>query len=138
MASSLYSNSPKLKTGQQVTSSTGTIYTVESFLGEGGQGEVYRVRENASSTSFALKWYHSNRFLKKINAQAFYKNLKRNVVAGIPMLSSGDTATQFIWPLEIIPEQQGSFGYIMKLFEPQYESLTNVIMWRKKGKDGKL
>ena len=132
MNSYLLSSQPKLQKGQIIKSANGTTYTVEGFLGEGGQGEVYRVRGNEGS--FALKWYHSG-FLNQIDKSAFYKNLKRNIDAGTPQLSDGDKATQFIWPLELIPEQNGSFGYIMKLFEPQYESLTNVVMGRKKNKE---
>lgn len=133
MADSLISNRPKLNPGQTIVTERGQTYTIEKFLGAGGQGEVYRIHGNGGS--YALKWYYADRFLSKINAKDFYRNLKRNVDNGVPQLSAGDTATQFIWPLELVPQQNGSFGYIMKLFEPQYESLTHVIMGRKKDKD---
>lgn len=126
---------PALNVGERLTTSTGETYVVKTYLGYGGQGEVHRV--TGPNGDMALKWYHSDRFLKRIDSEAFYKNIKRNVENGVPKLSAGDTATEFIWPLKLVPWQRGSFGYIMKLFPPGYENMSNVILGRKKSSDGK-
>lgn len=136
MASSLYNNRPALENGQVVVDSQGERFIVAAFLGRGGQGDVYRVRGQAGE--FALKWFHAESFLKKINAAAFYKNIARNVENGVPHLSSGDTATQFIWPQRLVEWQLGSFGYIMPLFRPGFSPLAEVIMGRRKEADGTL
>ena len=134
MASVTYQNKPSLRQGQIIAASDGTTYTVVSFLGRGGQGEVYRVE--GPDGAFALKWYHAEAFLAKINADAFYKNITRNVERGTPRLSSGDTATQFIWPQKLAPWQLGSFGYLMPLYRPEYTPLSEVIMGRHRESDG--
>lgn len=129
-----YTTKPALDHGQTVTTSDGATYTVTQFLGRGGQGEVYRVR--GADGEYALKWYHADSFLKKINADAFHKNIRRNVMRGMPKLSSGDTAMQFIWPRKLVDWQLGSFGYLMQLFPAGYAPLSDVIMGRKRGADG--
>lgn len=136
MASGIYTNRPALRNGQVVATSEGERYTVAAFLGRGGQGDVYRVQGREGE--FALKWFHAESFLKKINAEAFYKNIARNVENGVPHLSSGDTATQFIWPQKLVEWQLGSFGYIMPLFQSGFSPLAEVIMGRRKEADGSL
>lgn len=126
---------PALHPGDTITTAKGETYVVKAFLGRGGQGEVHRV--SGPSGDMALKWYHNESFLKKINAEAFYRNIKRNVEHGVPKLSAGDTATQFIWPLKLVPWQKGSFGYLMRLFPSGYENMTSVLLGRRKTADGK-
>lgn len=127
---------PALNQGDTITTAKGETYVVKAFLGRGGQGEVHRV--SGPDGDMALKWYHSESFLKRINGEAFYRNIRRNVEQGVPKLSAGDTATQFIWPLKLVPWQKGSFGYLMQLFPQGYENMTNVLLGRKKTADGKL
>lgn len=111
--------------GHAFQAEDGQLYTVISFLGQGGQGDAYRVR--GADGEFAVKFYHQD-FAKRPFAENFRKNLIRNVESGAPQLSNGDTATQFVWPLKIIRPEQGSFGYLMRLFPEDYESLGRVIM----------
>lgn len=134
MASNTYSIRPRLQSGQTIESSDGIKYTIVSFLGRGGQGDVYKV--HGQDGEYALKWFHADSFLKKINAQAFHKNIARNVENGTPHLSSGDTATQFIWPVKLVDWQLGSFGYLMPLFQPGYAPLSEVILGRHRNADG--
>lgn len=116
--------------GDTFPAEDGSVYKITGYLGRGGQGEVYRVF--GLDGEFAAKWYHADRCLGRINAEAFYRNLKRNIENGVPQLSSGDTATQFIWPLKMLTPRDHSFGYLMRIFPDGYESLKNVIFMRKK------
>jgi len=117
--------------GDQLQAEDGEIFSVIGTLGRGGQGEVYKVRSRNGGV-YAVKWYYSDRYLSKINADAFYRNLERNVENGIPRLSSGDAADQFIWPMKMIRRQRGSFGYLMNVFPVGYIPLKNVILGQKK------
>ena len=110
----------------------GKAYKVTSYLGRGGQGEAYRVI--GDDGEFAVKFYN-DQFIKTRFAEEFYKNLQRNVANGIPKLSSGDLATQFIWPMRMICKEEGSFGYLMKLFPEGYEPFGNVILQSKLDKE---
>ncbi len=137
MASTSISMKPTLAIGQRLTTQDGASCTIKEYIGRGGQGEVYRV--DTPEGEMALKWYHKASFLDRINSESFYKNIRRNVQQGIPTLSTGDAATQFIWPLKLVPWQCNSFGYLMKLFPSGYESLSNVILGcRKDNQTGKL
>lgn len=111
----------------------GQKYKVIGFLGRGGQGEVYRV--TGSGGDYAVKWYKQESYLSKINKEAFKKNLIKNINDGLPKLSTGVAATQFIWPLKLIQSENGSFGYLMQLFPKGYEPLTNAIMLRRRNPD---
>ncbi len=125
-------NNYSMEVGHIFYSEDGQPYTVTGFLGRGGQGEVYRVRGNGGE--FAIKWYYAGR-LSSGNAEAFRKNLENNVEQGVPQLSTGDAATQFIWPLKMIRDENGSFGYLMKIFPAGYEPMKNVIMLHRKNSD---
>lgn len=111
--------------GHTFRTEDGQTYTVTGFLGRGGQGEAYRVR--GMDGEFAVKFYN-RKFAQSHFAEEFQKNIARNVENGVPQLSSGDTATQFIWPMKMIQPEQGSFGYLMRLFPEGYEPLGNVFM----------
>lgn len=116
--------------GDTLTAKDGSSYRIVGYLGRGGQGEVYHVV--GGDGEYAAKWYHVDRCLSKINAEAFHRNLERNVERGVPQLSSGDAATQFIWPLKMLERRNQSFGYLMKIFPKGYEPLKNVFFMRKK------
>ena len=117
--------------GHVFFSEDGCSYQATGYLGRGGQGEVYKVR-STDGREYAIKWYYPDKYLSKINRAGFLENLRDNVANGIPKLSNGVAATQFIWPLKMIKENQGSFGYLMNLFPEGYEPLKNVYMLRKK------
>lgn len=118
------------RVGDQLQSEDGELFSVVSALGCGGQGEVYKVR--GSSGEYALKWYYADHYLSRINADAFYRNLRQNIENGVPRLSQGDAATQFIWPMKMIRRQKNSFGYLMKLIPAGYIPLKNIILGKKK------
>jgi len=114
------------KIGDRLEAEDGEVFSIIDFLGRGGQGEVYKVRSMSGSV-YAVKWYHADKYLKKINTEAFHRNLERNVEAGVPRLSSGDEAYQFIWPIKLIRRQRGSFGYLMNLFPSGYVPIGGII-----------
>ena len=125
-----------LAKGAVVTAEDGTQYTVGDLLGHGGQGEVYRI--SGFDGDFALKWYYSDtgsRYLNRINSEAFRKNLEKNVHDGVPTTTAGSQASQFIWPLKMVPPQGNgkSFGYIMNLYKPGYYKFSEIIMGMHKG-----
>ena len=124
------------KIGERFQAEDGEVFSIIGHLGRGGQGEVYKVRSNRGE--YAVKWYYPDKCLKKINAAAFYRNLERNVEQGIPRLSTGDAADQFIWPLKMIRRQNGSFGYLMNLFPTGYVPIGNVIRGQKKDASGRI
>lgn len=122
---------PVVNPGDRIACEDGSVYTVISFLGQGG---IYCVR--GAEGDMALKWYHAARYLRRINAEAFWKNLKRNVENGVPTLSGGDSAHQFVWPKKLVRQQQGSFGYVLDLFDPRFESLSTILMGRMRDASG--
>lgn len=115
--------------GETISDTLGERYTILSKLGAGGQGDVYRVRAS-DNKEYALKWYHEDRYLRRINAKRFRENLVRNIQAGKPQLAQGDVANQFIWPKRLVSIGDG-FGYIMDLYQPGFESFDAVVMGKK-------
>ena len=98
---------------------SGVTYTVEQFLGAGGQGEVYRVRE--AGQDWALKWY----FPLWINRNQ-YSALDRLVRAGAP-------TSRYLWPMELASLRgEPGLGYIMPLRDPKFSSLADLISYRAK------
>ena len=115
-------------------------------LGDGGQGVVYKV--DYSGKPKALKWYYQNAFDvcqkdlsgeyvrdmhgQKICDQAatenakrmFYENLKNNIAHGAP-------CDEFLWPQDITPMVNDSFGYIMDIRPPEYQELSILLIGRK-------
>jgi len=97
-----------LRTGEKIASENGIEYEVIKLLGVGGQGEVYEVR--TENDIYALKWYFTHIATKERN-----KILKDLVVKGRP-----DEC--FLWPMDIV-KKNASFGYIMELRPPGYNSI---------------
>ena len=92
----------QLKNGTILTSESGNKYTVVSFLGAGGQGEVYDVE--CGGKHYALKWYF------KGSATTRQKKILETIIA------KGSPDVSFLWPMELIVPTQGElFGYIMPL-----------------------
>ena len=91
--------------------------TVEKFLAEGGQGAVYAVDYNGEKK--ALKWYKKNSLGK--NPNAFYDNIKQNVMRGRP-------SPEFLWPLDMTEWVDGTFGYIMDLRPAGYYEVSDFML----------
>lgn len=106
-----------LSTGYSIKTLFGGTVTVEKYLAEGGQGEVYVVDYNGERK--ALKWYKKTGLGK--NPQAFYENIKQNVMRGSP-------SQEFLWPLDITEWTDGTFGYIMNLRPSGYFEVTEFML----------
>ncbi len=104
-----------LKRSQVVTTETsGLPCVVDSYLGGGGQGEVYSARW--AGNQVALKWYFAHQATREQ-----HDALRRLVELGAPTQS-------FLWPLEIAvnPTALG-FGYIMPLRDSRYKSIVDLM-----------
>jgi serine/threonine protein kinase len=100
--------------GQKISSPSGTEYKIEEFLGEGTQGEVYRV--SSGGKDWALKWYFT---ADATDAQR--KSLESLVLKGAP-------TDKFLWPLEVISSPNcANFGYIMPLRPKNYKDLIELM-----------
>jgi serine/threonine protein kinase len=91
--------------------------TVESFIGGGGQGEVYRI--SIGGKQQALKWY-------------FPHTATQEQRDGLEILIKKGTPTgKFLWPLDLAAAQgTGGFGYIMPLREQKYRGLAELLRGR--------
>lgn len=89
---------------------------VGELLGEGGQGEVYRVTQGAES--LALKWY--NDLVLRID-----KALPRRLQLAIDM---GAPSNHFLWPRELVSDPAGKrLGYVMKLRAPGTVKVQSLL-----------
>ena len=110
----------QLKIGSTIRLSSGETATVKKILGDGGQGIVFLVTVNGQKK--ALKWY-------KVNpGAAFKKNLIENVHKTAP-------ADNFIWPLAVTEERDGSFGYLMDLRPKGFVDMSDFILLKAQFKD---
>ena len=107
-----------LKPGQTVRTRSGQACQVKQLLGAGGQGEVYRAEWNGQD--FALKWYHAH-----TATAAQQASLERLVsVHKAP-------CDKFLWPLDLASSDTApGFGYVMKLREPRYRGLLDLMLNR--------
>lgn len=109
-----------LKLGQDVIGvSTGLTARVDSFLGGGGQGEVYRAV--VDGRPIAVKWFFPH-YLKQ--DARLRERLERAVRTGAP-------SDRFLWPLELA-EAAGApgFGYIMDLREDRFKGMVDLVTRR--------
>jgi len=98
----------RLNIGQQVKLETGDEVIIIDFLGEGGQGIVYKVRDRQRN-EFALKWY-------KEPDDWLYQNIRRLIERGKP-------SEEYLWPIAVTEKIDHHFGYLMDLLPPGYKSI---------------
>lgn len=101
-----------IKTGFKLPAGGGEECIIESFLGGGGQGEVYKVR--IGTEHYALKWYFSQNQKEELK-----KSLKDLVKIGSP-------SSNFLWPKQVI-EYKGAFGYLMALRPLEYKKSQKLL-----------
>lgn len=101
--------------GKILKTDLGAPIKILKHLGGGGQGDVYCVEYQGKQK--ALKWYKPGSLREP---DAFYKNLKNNVLKGSP-----DPA--FLWPEAITEYVDGLYGYIMDLRPEGYYELSKIM-----------
>ena len=96
---------------------SGTICEIISFLGGGGQGEVYKGKLDGKEV--AVKWY----FPDYLNNDPGLRNRLENLI------KNGAPNDRFLWPMDIVTSQDDSksFGYIMELRESRFKSLNDLM-----------
>jgi len=89
---------------------------VEVLIGEGGQGEVYRV--TLDGRPYALKWYHPL-------ALRVDRGLRQRLQVA---LERGAPTTEFLWPFELVTLPDGSgLGYLMRLRAESHLKIQSVL-----------
>jgi serine/threonine protein kinase len=92
-----------------MTGSSGTKYSIDKQIGEGGQGYVFLVQDE-SKNRYAMKWY------KKSTATESQKEIIISAISNKPNHSNEDI--NFIWPFDLVEHKKSeSFGYIMPLYD---------------------
>ena len=100
---------------------------VENKLGEGGQGEVWRVTNG--DHAYALKWYHADRATPEQQDSIRYL-----VRQGSPQGAAGK---RFIWPLDLVKAAEGTqFGYLMPLIDTRRFAELEEVQARLKPSPG--
>jgi DNA-binding helix-hairpin-helix protein with protein kinase domain len=109
-----------LKLGQTIPLLvSGALCKVEEFLGDGGQGEVYRV--GVGGKALALKVYYPE-YLKQDKRQR--ERLEMAIKLGPP-------SDRFLWPMELAGGSDPSvFGYVMALREARLKSFVDLMKRR--------
>lgn len=91
--------------------------SVGEFLGQGGQGAVFRA--NFGTGVYAVKWYHDH----YIDIDATLQDrLQRAIARGAP-------DHRFLWPLELVsrPSQTKGYGYVMGLRPGEFRSIRELL-----------
>ena len=102
---------------QRVMTSKGKNLEIVTFLGAGGQGEVYEVFYEGRR--LALKWYFHQ------SATEAQKKLIDQLV------SRGRPDERFLWPIELIGIiGKKSFGYLMPLRPSQFSNIVDLMKRR--------
>lgn len=104
----------RLKNGSEIKLKNGGTVKIISLIGEGGQGEVYRVEKDKKE--YALKYYTKKYIQSMKKPDKFYGNLDNNIRKGAP-------TDAFLWPIEVTEKNENGFGYIMEIRPKEYEEL---------------
>ena len=85
----------------------------DSFIAEGGQGGVYKV--TTKKGVYAVKWYNELWTAK----HKFRDDLSHLIDIGPPDEPEG-VGKRFLWPLDLVTDSSGGFGYLMDILEERF------------------
>jgi len=107
-----------LRPGQSIrTEPSGMSCVVETLLGAGGQGEVYKA--TIGGESVAVKWFFPH--MATPEQRAAIELLVRK----------GPPSEHFLWPLEItVAGGVAGFGYVMPLRPPRFKNIVDLMKRR--------
>ena len=115
---------PMLKPGRTLRTSNGRPVKVVRLIGEGGQGEVYRVQVDGQP--YALKWYHR----PATRAQKEWTSEQRSALDGF-LLKTAPPDRRFLWPQGLVEDPKGrTFGYLMHLLPERFQSMEDLVLGR--------
>ena len=115
-----------LKPGRKLRTTTGLSVEVVRLIGEGGQGEVYRV--SVDGQPYALKWYH----LPATRQQKEWASEQRDALEGF-LLKTAPPDRRFLWPQGVVEDSKGrTFGYLMHLLPERFQSMERLVLGRMK------
>ena len=106
-------NKIRLKKNQTVRFLNGRELKIVSWIGEGGQGIVYKGVDEATGEEFAVK--------TSMAQEMVYKQLVRNIESGSP-------SPAFTWPLFISERKDDTFCYAMPLVTSRYKKFGKFMM----------
>jgi serine/threonine protein kinase len=113
-----------LKRGTSLRTHTGQTLQVERLIGEGGQGEVYRVL--IEGKPYALKWYHQPATEQQKDLAAEQRAALRDY-----LLKKQPPDPRFLWPLSLVDHpKRVTFGYVMDLIPEGYQGLEQLVLGR--------
>jgi eukaryotic-like serine/threonine-protein kinase len=108
-----------MKSGDVVVEEgSGGRCTARRYLGGGGQGEVYQAELDGQDV--ALKWYHPH----YLDADPTLRQRLTNA------LRRGAPSDRFLWPMQIVTNAGGAFGYVMPLREGRFKGLVDLMTQR--------
>ena len=95
-------------------------YSIDTFLGAGTQGEVYRAQANGRDV--AVKWYFPHYIQNDLQLRQRLENAIRK----------GSPDNNFLWPLELVTQQNNNtgFGYVMPLRPNNFKSIVDLMRRR--------
>jgi serine/threonine protein kinase len=99
---------------------TQQTYTIDTFLGAGTQGEVYRAHANGREV--AIKWYFPHYIQNDLQLRQRLENA----------IKKGSPDNNFLWPLELVSQQNNNtaFGYVMPLRPNNFKSIVDLMRRR--------
>lgn len=106
-----------LQAGEERQTEFGMTCKIIERLGNGGQGEVYKV--SVANKLMALKWYYPD-YATSEQQQALDRLIKQ-----------GPPNEKFLWPLELVySKEKNELGYLMPLREDSYKDLVDLMTRR--------
>lgn len=98
---------------------TQQAYTIDTFLGSGTQGEVYRAHANGKLV--AIKWYFPHYIQNDLPLRQRLENAIRK----------GSPDNNCLWPLELVTQPNNAgFGYVMPLRPSNFKSIVDLMRRR--------